>query len=237
MYLDTIVTPYTEDIDSFFLSLVVNGKVLKNCMIDSGASNTVMPFKIMEVFGLKVDTKQGSCCALDFREVPVIGTISAMPYKLVSYPDHELTMSVLVVDIPPRYGMLLSRKWSATMGGNLQCDLSFATFHVDNKVVKIKRESRVTYMIEDTRDETTTCFLDTDINTFRAELVILEKEKIPALISQEAIKCSEFTEVWTMYFDGASSKEGAGAGARVVFISPTKNTFRYSFTLNFTCTK
>ena len=37
-----------------------------------------------------------------------------------------------------------------------------------------------------------------------------------------------------MYFDGASAKEGAGA--RVVFISPKKEIFRFSFTLNFTCT-
>ena len=137
MYLDSAVTPYTEDIDPFFLSLVVNGKVLKNCMIDSSASNTMIPFKNMEALGLKLDTKQWRCCALDSREVPIIGTISTMPYKLASYPDHILTMSVLVVDIPPRYGMLLSKKWSATMGGSLQCDLSFATFHVDNKAVKI----------------------------------------------------------------------------------------------------
>ena len=37
-----------------------------------------------------------------------------------------------------------------------------------------------------------------------------------------------------MYFDGASSEEGAWAG--VVFISPNKETFRFSFTLTFTCT-
>lgn len=119
MYLETTPTPYIEDIDPFFLSLVVNGKVLKNCMIDSGASNTVMPFKIVEALGLKVGTKKGRCCALDFREVPIIGMISAMPYKLATYPDHDLAMSVLVVDIPPRYGMLLSRKWSVAMGGSL----------------------------------------------------------------------------------------------------------------------
>ena len=40
--------------------------------------------------------------------------------------------------------------------------------------------------------------------------------------------------LWTMYFDGASSREGSGAG--VVFVSPEKKTFRYSFTLNFSCT-
>lgn len=89
-------------------------------------------------------------------------------------------------------------------------------------------------MIEDNRDENTTCFLDIDINTFRAVPIVSEKEKILEQISQEAIKCFESIEVWTMYFDGASSKEGARA--RVVFISPAKNTFRYSFALNFTCT-
>ena len=56
---------------------------------------------------------------MDSREVSVIGTINAIPYKLATYPDANLTMTILVVDIPPRYGMLLSRKWSAAMGDSL----------------------------------------------------------------------------------------------------------------------
>lgn len=93
-------------------------------MIDLGASNTIMPFKVMEALGLKVDTKQGRCRGMDAREVPVLGTINALPFKLAAYPEVELTMLVLAVDIPPHYGMLLSRKQSASMGGSLQCDLS-----------------------------------------------------------------------------------------------------------------
>ena len=118
-YLDNAMTAVVEDIDPFMLSLIVNGKILKNCMIDSGASNTVMPFRVMESLGLRVDTKQGKCCAMDSREVLVIGTINALPYKLVVYPNADLTMTVLVIDIPPKYGMLLSRQWSAAMGGSL----------------------------------------------------------------------------------------------------------------------
>ena len=56
---------------------------------------------------------------MDAREVPVIGTINALPFRLVAYREVELTMLVLVVDIPPHYVMFLSRKWSATMGGSL----------------------------------------------------------------------------------------------------------------------
>lgn len=51
--------------------------------------------------GLKVDTPHGRCQTMDSREVPVIGTIKALPYRLVSYPNKQLTMSDLVVDIPP----------------------------------------------------------------------------------------------------------------------------------------
>ena len=88
-------------------------------MINSRASITIMPFKVMESLGLEVDTKYGRCCAMDSREVLVMGTINALPYKLATYLEADFTMTVLVVDIPPRYGMLLSRKWSVAMGGNL----------------------------------------------------------------------------------------------------------------------
>lgn len=62
---------------------------------------------------------------MDEREVPIIGTINALPFILVAYPDVELTMIVLVVDIPPHYGISLSRKWSTMMGGSLS-----VTYHM-----------------------------------------------------------------------------------------------------------
>ena len=65
-------------VEPFFLSILVNGKTLKNCMIDFGASNIVMPFEIMKKLGLKVDTTQGRCCAMDKREVTFIGTINSL---------------------------------------------------------------------------------------------------------------------------------------------------------------
>ena len=78
-----------------------------------------------------------------------------------------------------------------------------------------------------------TCFLNTDIDSFKDEPLVLQKNKVPTMFSQEVL-CSQSDDLWTMYFDGASSKEGARVG--VVFISPNKETFRFSFTLTFTCT-
>lgn len=58
MFLDNFVNQCLENIEPFFLSILVNDKTLKNCMIDSGASDTVKPFEIMKELGLKVDTTQ-----------------------------------------------------------------------------------------------------------------------------------------------------------------------------------
>ena len=65
MYLDESINQCEQDIDPFFLSVIIKGHVLKNCMIDVGASNIVMPYDIMEGLGLKVDTTQGRFGAKD----------------------------------------------------------------------------------------------------------------------------------------------------------------------------
>lgn len=191
MFSDDSSVSYIEDIDPFFLSLIINGKTLKSCMIDLGASNTIMPFKVMEGLGLKLDTKQGRCRGMDAREVSVISTITYLPFKLVAYPEVELTMLVLVVDIPIHYGMLLSRKWSATMGGSLQCDLTYATFHIRDKAIKFDREPRVNHILGEEIDKESTCFLDTGVNAFRVELIIQEVEKLPVVIEHEVECCMD----------------------------------------------
>ena len=156
-------------VDPFFLSLIINNKMLKNCMIDSGASNTVMPVEIMKAMGLHVDTPHNRCRAMDSREVPVIGTIEAMPYRLALFPGVVMTMNVLVVDIPPHYGMLLSRKLSASMGGSIQNDLSYATFNIAGENFNVLRESRTPHTIEKYEDTHINCCIDMDMDNFRMQ--------------------------------------------------------------------
>jgi hypothetical protein len=45
-------------------------------------------------------------------------------------PAKRILMDVVVVDIPPKYGMLLSRSWGAKLGGSLQLDMTYATISV-----------------------------------------------------------------------------------------------------------
>ena len=44
MFLENSVNMCLGSVKPFFLSILVNGKTLRNCMIDSVASNTIMPF-------------------------------------------------------------------------------------------------------------------------------------------------------------------------------------------------
>ena len=116
--------------------------------------------------------------------------------------------------------MFLSRKLSAAMRGSLKCDLTYATFHIGDKVVKVNREPRVNHIFGEEINKDATCFLDTGVNAFRDELIIQEVENLPAVIEHEVECCLDSPLLCTMFFDGPSSKEGSGAG--VVFVSPKK---------------
>jgi hypothetical protein len=42
----------------------------------------------------------------------------------------SVVMEIVVADIPPNFGMLLSRNWAKKVGGSLQMDLTCATILV-----------------------------------------------------------------------------------------------------------
>ena len=100
-------------------------------------------------------------------------------------------MSILVVNIPPHYGMLVSRKWISAMRGSLQCDMSYTTFHIGEKLVRVDREPRVNHIFGDNIDKDSTCFLDVDVNAFRVELIIQEIKKLLAIITHEVEHCMD----------------------------------------------
>ena len=56
-------------------------------------------------------------------------------------------MDVVVADIPPKYGMLLSRSWGAKLQGSLQLDMSYATISVFGQPKKLYRETLMKYMV------------------------------------------------------------------------------------------
>jgi len=56
-------------------------------------------------------------------------------------------MDVVVANIPPRFGMLLSRSWGEKLKGTLQLDFSYVTIPGVGKLRKLYREKKMKFMI------------------------------------------------------------------------------------------
>jgi uncharacterized membrane protein SpoIIM required for sporulation len=60
---DILSTP--PQVDLFFTTLLINNKLLRNCMIDSGSAINIMPIGVMKQLGMCVDIIGGKCYAMD----------------------------------------------------------------------------------------------------------------------------------------------------------------------------
>ena len=202
-------------------------------MIDSGAAAAVniMSADVMNKIDLKVDTPYGKCYAMDNRSIPVVGIIKNVEFHFPTFPQISYRTNIIVFGISASYGMLLSRQWSNLVGGHVQLDLSYATIPIGGKEIRIEREPRSYYLIEDYNLYPELNFCRFDMDNFQ---VTISK---PTFEVTDPIKMhiqEDYGGIWQMYFDGACSKEGNGAG--VIFVSPSGKMFKYLFLLNFECT-
>jgi hypothetical protein len=53
-----------------------------------------------------------------------------MVINLAQLSMRNMVMDMVVADIPPKFGLLLSRSWGKRLGDTLQMDLSYATISV-----------------------------------------------------------------------------------------------------------
>lgn len=56
-------------------------------------------------------------------------------------------MDIVVVDIPPKYGMLLSRSWGAKLQGSFQLDMSYATIPIFGQPKKLFKETLTKHVV------------------------------------------------------------------------------------------
>ena len=104
-----------------------------------------MTKKVMQQLGLRTTRPYQNVCAMESRPVKVEGMIERQNVRLAKYPDIHVTMDILVIDVPDKWGMLLSRKFGATLGGSIQMDWTYATVPASkDSLVKLhtKKEQR-----------------------------------------------------------------------------------------------
>jgi hypothetical protein len=110
-----ILGPMVEDRDDsstpFYTSMNIHDKVLHKCLMDSGASHNLMPKTVMEELGLEITKEYHDLYSFDSRKVQCLGVIKDLVVTLFQLPMKSVVMDIMVVDVPPKFGMLLSRSW------------------------------------------------------------------------------------------------------------------------------
>ena len=85
--------------DPFYISLYINGYKLSNCIIDSRASDNVMPYFVSKALGLNLTKVHGRCYSMDVKQVPLLGQIKDVQVALASHPEKKLLFTIFVADI------------------------------------------------------------------------------------------------------------------------------------------
>jgi ribonuclease HI/uncharacterized small protein (DUF1192 family) len=238
-----ILGPMVEDRDDssppFYTSLNIHDKVLHNFLMDSGASHNLMPKVVMEELGLEVTKAYHDLYSFNSRRVQCLGVIKDLVVSLFQLPMKSMVMDIVVADVPPKFGMLLSRSWIKRLGGTLQMDLTYATIPVfGGEHRRLYREAQLAYIVSDEANPTNHPIYALDTNLGSSLLQFTDEPVTPLQIRKQLSlnqgMLSPTTFVWNMFFDGASSNIGAGVG--VVFKSPSQETISLSYKLEFEVT-
>jgi hypothetical protein len=120
-----------------------------------------------------------------------------------------MVMDIVVVDIPPKFGCLLSRSWMKRIGGTLQMDLSYATIPIFGGVNRrLYRESQLAYVINDEKNPSNHPIYSIDTSMGSCILQIDDSLPDALLLRKPIVQPKEIVEddLWTMFFDGACTK-------------------------------
>jgi hypothetical protein len=213
-----------DTVSPFYITLNVQDRLLHNFMLDFGASHNVMPKSIMDRLGLKITGPFGDLYSFDSRRVKCMGMIKDLVVTLTQVLVKNVLMDVVIIDIPPKYGFLLSRSWGAKLEGSLQLDMTYATIPVfGGQFTRLYKEKRLVYTVSDPQNmnnypiyvadqDLGNCILsfDDSVNNCTEENYLDENK------SEVIDKNMYSTGTWKMVFDGASPCEGVGAGVLLV---------------------
>jgi len=131
----------------FYVGLNIHDKILHNVMFDSGASHNLMHKSVMERLDLDITRPYKDLFPFGSSQVKCWGLIKDLCVSLVQYPAKTILMDIVVADIPPKYGMLLSRSWGAKLQGSLQLDMSYATISIFGQPKRLYRETLMKYVV------------------------------------------------------------------------------------------
>ncbi len=85
---------------------------------------------IMNSLGLDITRPYKNLFSFDSRKVECVGLIKDPVVTLTQIHAKSVLVDVIVADIPPRFGMLLSRNFTAKLRGSMHVDITYGNIHV-----------------------------------------------------------------------------------------------------------
>jgi hypothetical protein len=218
--------------EPFYVSLYINGCRLNNCIIDSGASDNVMPYPVAKALGLTLTKAHGKCYSMDAKQVPLLGQIKDAQVALALHPEKKLLLTILVADIPASYGLLLSRSFCRDLGGEIKLDWSQATIPIGNKKVKLEPEEKAKFTVLKSDDpKAQILYQELEFGNYMLYTVDSADEDETEVVKSENPEENNEPQIWTLEFDGSCSSSGSGAG--IVLIPPEGEPEPLAFKLEF----
>ena len=81
--------------------------IFHNAMLDYGALHNLMLRVVVESLGLEITRPYKDLYSFDYRNTRFHGLIKDMVVTLAQIPAKSIVMDVIVIEIPPKFGMLL----------------------------------------------------------------------------------------------------------------------------------
>jgi hypothetical protein len=105
-----------------------------------------MPNIIME----KITRPYQDLYSFESRNVKCLGMIKDLVVNLSQVPVKSILMYVVVINVPAKYGMLLSRSWGSKLGGSIQLDMTYDTIpFFGGQFTRLYGETRLAYIVSD----------------------------------------------------------------------------------------
>ncbi len=112
----------------FYVSLIIGGKLVHNCMIDLGASSSVMPRCVVDALEMKYEPIVKDVLQLDGSTIKNVGILRNVEMALHACLGCTITQDISVAEVKPQFSICLSRDFTTQIGGYISSDWSYMSF-------------------------------------------------------------------------------------------------------------
>ena len=98
---------------------------MHNCMINSGASNSIMPRCVADHLGMKYEPMIKHVIQLDGTLVTIVGTLKGLKMVLHACPTCTIVIDISIVELPILLDIFLSRDFTSEIGGYITSNWSY----------------------------------------------------------------------------------------------------------------